>query len=357
MTLRIGMKDPPPPPVRGGLKTGNGMLKQGVEAKGRIMNEISLGNLIKKERESQGLSQEQLCEGVCEPVTLSRLETGKSIPAMHRLRALLQKLGLPEERAYVLLGKNEIEIAELEREINKLHVRFEQAPLSDRPAIRAEAEEKHGELERLAGKDDRLVQQMILRSKFVLGKEDGPYGLEEGMALLLKAIRLTSPNFRLNRISLGLYSENEIRLINSMATLNAENGDPHEAVDILKQLFAYLKASTKLAPGVRALIPMVAFNYSRELCAIERYDKAIEIAEYGKSLCVEWGYYLFLPDLLAVLAECYFYKNEPRKSAELYQDAYVLYKVIGNDHDRKTIQTEAKERLGLELDRLLFESS
>lgn len=318
------------------------------------MNEISLGNLIRKEREAQGLSQEQLCEGICEPMTLSRLETGKSIPAMHRLRALLQRLGLPEEKAYALLSKNEIEIAELEREINKLHVRFEQAPLSDRPAIRAEAEEKHEELERLAGKDDRLVQQMILRSKFVLGKEDGPYGLEEGMALLLKAIRLTSPNFRLDRISLGLYSENEIRLINSMATLNAESGDPHEAVDILKQLFAYLKASTKLAPRVRTQIPLVAFNYSRELCATERYDKAIEIAEYGKSLCVEWGYYLFLPDLLAVLAECYFYKNEPRKSAELYQDAYVLYKVIGNDHDRKTIQAEAKERLGLELDSLLF---
>ena len=39
------------------------------------MNEISLGNLIRKERESQGLSQEQLCEGICEPMTLSRLET------------------------------------------------------------------------------------------------------------------------------------------------------------------------------------------------------------------------------------------------------------------------------------------
>ncbi len=314
------------------------------------MNEIAIGTMIRKEREAQGLTQVMLCEGICDIATLSRLETGKNAPSPGKLRALMQRLGLPEERVYALLSKNEIEIAELEREINKLHVRFEQAPLSDRPAIRAEAEEKHRELERLAGKDDRLVQQMILRSKFVLGKEDGPYGLEEGMALLLKAIRLTSPNFRLDRISLGLYSENEIRLINSMATLNIESGDPHEAVDILKQLFDYLKASTKLAPRVRAQIPMVTFNYSRELCATERYDKAIEIAEYGRNLCTEWGHYLFLPDLLAVLAECHYQKNELNKSAELYQEAFYIYKAIGNEHDKKIIQAEAKERLGLELD-------
>lgn len=318
------------------------------------MNEIAIGTMIRKEREAQGLTQHMLCAGICDITTLSRLETGQTVPTAHKLKALLQRLGLPEERVYALLGKNEIEIAELEREINKLHVRFEQAPLCDRSAIRAEAEEKHGELERLAGKDDRLVQQMILRSKFVLGREDGPYGLEEGMALLLRAIRMTSPNFRLDRISLGLYSENEIRLINSMATLYIENGEPHEAVDILNQLFAYLKASTKLAPRVRAQIPLVTFNYSRELCATERYDKAIEVAEYGRNLCIEWGHYLFLPDLLAVLAECYYQKNEPGKSAELYQEAFYIYKAIGNEHDKKIIQAEAKERLGLELGRLLF---
>ncbi len=313
------------------------------------MNELSLGSLIRREREAQGLSQEQLCEGICEPTTLSRLETGKSIPTSNRIKALLQRLGLPEERVYALLSDKELKINDLEREINALHVRFECTPIDERPAIRAEAEEKHRELEALAGKDDRFVQQTILRSKCLIGKADGPYSLEEGLELLLKAIRLTSPNFQLDNISLGIYSKNEIKLINSIALLYSRNGDPYEAVDILKQLFAYLEASTKLSPTVRTHTPLVAFNYSRELCVIGRYDKAIEIAEHGKKLCVEQGYYLFLPDLLAVMAECYYRKNELGKSAELYQEAFYIYKAIENEHDRKIIQAEAKERLGLEL--------
>lgn len=40
------------------------------------MNVYFLGEYIKKQREKLGLTQEQVCEGICEQVTLSRLENG-----------------------------------------------------------------------------------------------------------------------------------------------------------------------------------------------------------------------------------------------------------------------------------------
>ena len=45
------------------------------------------------------------------------------------------------------------------------------------------------------GQDDMLSRQLIIRSKVILGKEDGPYSLEEQKEMLLEAIRVTCPAF------------------------------------------------------------------------------------------------------------------------------------------------------------------
>lgn len=313
------------------------------------MNEVFIGEMIRRERETQGLTQEQLCEGICEPMTLSRLETGKSIPATHRLKAILQKLGLPEERVYALVGDRELQFSALEKELNRIHVRFERAGGADGAELRAEAQEIYKRLESLTEGKDRIAQQIILRSRYLLGTENGPYGLEEGMALLMRAIHLTSPKLDLEHISGGHYTENEVDLINSIALCCLRNGEHRKAVEILSQLFRHLERQAQKAPQNKSLLPMVAFNYACELCVVKRYEEAIEIAEQGRSICIDYGHYLFLPDLLAVLAECYYYTGEPDKSAEFYQEAYLLYKIVENERDRKTIQAEAKEHLGLEL--------
>lgn len=313
------------------------------------MNEVLIGEMIKKERQAQGLTQQALCEGICEVSTLSRLENGQSAMSIGKLRALMRRLGLPEDRVYAFLSEDDIRIGELERELVNLHILYEHTAAAEKSAARQAILEKQRELAELAGEGDQLIQQAILRSKYLIGTENGPYGLEEGKELLLKAIRLTSPRFQLDSISLGLYSENEVKLINSMATLYERNGDPDEAIYILRQLFNYLETNLRRTPKDRTQIPLVAFNYSRELGILGRYDKAIAVARRGQAVCSECGNYRLLPDLLAVMAECYYRKNELDESAELYQEAFYIYKAIGNEHDKKIIQAEAKERLGLDL--------
>lgn len=45
------------------------------------MKNVFLGEYIKQRRLDLGLTQEQLCDGICEPMTLSRLEMGNRPPA------------------------------------------------------------------------------------------------------------------------------------------------------------------------------------------------------------------------------------------------------------------------------------
>ena len=81
------------------------------------MEQLFIGELIRQRRLELGLKQCELCEGICEPVTMSRLESGKQTPGSNKLRMLMQRLGLPEERYYALVSKNELRISELQTEI------------------------------------------------------------------------------------------------------------------------------------------------------------------------------------------------------------------------------------------------
>ncbi|RKO61781.1 helix-turn-helix domain-containing protein [Caldibacillus debilis] len=58
---------------------------------------IPIGNFIKLKRMELNLSQEQLCEGICAPSYLSRIENNKLIPDDEIYRLLLKRLGLDYE--------------------------------------------------------------------------------------------------------------------------------------------------------------------------------------------------------------------------------------------------------------------
>lgn len=313
------------------------------------MKEMFLGEYIKQERLKQKITQEQLCEGICDPITVSRMENGKQMPSYNRIRAFLQRLGLPDERYFALLSKNEQEIKTLQDEISADSIRFERAALEDRPHIQATGLQKLEQLEKLAEPDDRIIRQYIMSERATLGKPDGPYSPEERLNLLLEALRITVPNLDLEEINLGLYSMDETTLLNQIAVAYVQMGQEKKAIDIYHQLFKYVRkhycSGMSRYAGKFAL---VAHNYTRTLFAVRRYDDALEVAELGRKVCVEYAHYQFLPGLLDLMGGCYFYQGDLDKCKEYYRDAHCLYRIIGDDHNRLLLEKAAKERLGLE---------
>lgn len=158
------------------------------------MKNVFLGEYIKQRRLDLGLTQEQLCDGICEPMTLSRLENGKQTPSRNRINALLQRLGLPDDRYFALLSKNELEMEALQKEIVACNANHRVE----------EGFETLKKFEQIADHDDQIAQQFILRSKVLLGRLDQRYTPQEQIDLLMQAIRLTVPRFNLDEIDLKL---------------------------------------------------------------------------------------------------------------------------------------------------------
>lgn len=79
----------------------------------------SIGHVIRKRRKLLGLTQKQLCEGICETRTLQRLELNQTKAQMAVVRKLLGRLRLPVECQRMEIISDNYEAVVLYREMNR----------------------------------------------------------------------------------------------------------------------------------------------------------------------------------------------------------------------------------------------
>lgn len=309
------------------------------------MREMFIGEAIKRRRLELNLTQGDLCEGICEPITISRLENGKQSPSRNLVNALLERLDMPSDRYYALVSKKELEIEDLHSKIVYWDIRFEQAQMLERPQIRQEALLVHDELRKKMKPDDRISQQLMLRSLTILGKVDGPYTPAEKHEMLLRAIRLTIPKFDINSFENGFYTANEIKIINQLA-LNYEHLGNHAAtLDILRRLCQYMEQHCQCDRASKTRMTMILFNYANNLIRAGKYEEALSIAKKGRDLCIECGHYLLFSKLISAMAEANCLLGNRKTSAELYIEAYYVEKATGHQKSAEMILEQAQENL------------
>ena len=303
------------------------------------MQNFFLGDYIKQKRLDLGLTQEQLCDGICEPMTLSRLENGKQTPGRNRINALLQRMGLPDDRYFALLSKNELEMEALQKEIVACNV-------TERVA---EGFEKLAQFEALAAPDDQIAQQFILSSKVLLGRLDGRYMPREQIDMLMQAIRLTVPRFDLENIESFLYTKDEITIINQIGLAYSDDGQNKKAAEIYYQLLRYVRKHFKETITLIGALPLVLYNYARVLDLCGRYEEGAELAQECRKACIQYGHYQELPRCLEIEAECRHFMGDEKISKELYYQSYYLCKVVEYQVGLEIVKKEAKEYLNLTL--------
>ena len=76
------------------------------------------GKTIKEFRKRHHISQEALCEGLCEAPTLSKIESGKQNPTKKLFEALMSRLGAPIAAFNIPVTEAEYKRSQIEREIS-----------------------------------------------------------------------------------------------------------------------------------------------------------------------------------------------------------------------------------------------
>lgn len=194
------------------------------------MKERFLGEIIKQRRQELGITQAELCEGICEPPTLSRIENKKQTPTRNVLNALLQRLGISDDRFYAALTAEEITIKQLCSEINRNIIRYERALLEEKDDIRGKILSLLKDFEEIVEEDDTCSKQFIIGSDVIIGGPHGDYTAQQKLDKLVEAIKLTHPSFDLDKLEEGLYSYDEVKLINQIANIYSEMNERQKSI-------------------------------------------------------------------------------------------------------------------------------
>lgn len=302
-----------------------------------------LGEVIREKRVALGLTQLKLSDGICEPITISRLENGTQVPSFSKLQRIFQKLDLPESRYHVLLTTEEIEIEELQKRIVSCNVRKDPQ----------EGIELLNQLKKLDVSKEAYIQQFILRSRVILGEAepDGtihPYPLPQQLEMLMDALRLTSPEIDLEELNKYRYTLDEAKTINQIANVYSNMGEYKKAADIYYQLLKYVKKNFQNITQSGGLLPLVSFNYSRTLDLLGHYQDAIELAKESQDACIKSGKYSNLPSALAIIAECYHHLGDNEQSRKYYLQSYYIDLALKRFDRAEKIKKEMNKYLGIE---------
>jgi len=293
------------------------------------MKVFNIGELIRHRRIECGYTQEQLCHGICEPPTMSRIESGYTTPSRSKLTALLQRLGMSGEKYYALLSENELEAANLQSEITSCIVR--------RDSLTGLSKVK--QLEQLMEKDDHILKQYTIKSRVALGKEINgqivAYSFDERLEMLYQAIRMTVPSFTIDSINKFILSVDEIQIINQIATTYAHEDNHIEEIKIYSKLMKYIEDHQKTlnpSSGSSPVSILISYNFARALYLNGQYLEAIDIANISLEHSISLRNSSYLGSILFVKAHSLFCLHNIEASRSTFLQSYYVYKAT-NDHE------------------------
>lgn len=303
------------------------------------MKEIQIGEIIRQRRIELNLTQIELCEGICEPSTMSRIENGKQTPSRSKLDVFLQRLQLPGHKYYALMGDNELEIEQLKTEIISCSMR------NDRETGLQKAEQL---LHLIENDDDHLTRQFILRSRVWLGKKVNgsivPYTFEEQIDLLFQALRTTIPDFDVNEIDRHWYSLDEMKIVNQIAISYAQHGELSTALLIYRQFLQHIQGRRFHMNNDNVVVAiLVSYNYSCFLCRDKQYERAIQVANWGWNLSVQWGRSTSLGGLFYVLGEANYQLGQQEQGKSYFLQAYYSFLAMQDPANAETMRNNLQD--------------
>lgn len=234
------------------------------------MGEYSKAAVIKYTRKATGMTQEELSEGICEPVTISRYENGLLNTSDEKFVRLMQKMG---ENGNTCLLPLHCEMADLQKEMEKMMNLLERADWDE-----VENQKRKMEQEFQLSLDYPENRQYLKRIEVVVNYKKGRISVREAIEQLKDALCETLkirepedlPIYRILR-------ETEVMIVYNLATYYEAYGDRKKALRIYHRLDQYFKREDMVNDYKPRYLVYV--GYSNILGLSGKYDESIAICK------------------------------------------------------------------------------
>lgn len=234
------------------------------------MGEYSKASVIKYTRKAVGMTQEELSEGICEPVTISRYENGLLNPSDDKFMRLMQKMG---ENGDTCLFPLRCEIADLQKEMEKTLSILERADWDE-----AENQKRKMEQEFQISLKYPENRQYLKRIEVIVNYKKERISVQEAIEQLKEALHETlkirePEDLPIHRI----LRETEVLIAYNLATYYEACGKREKAMRIYRRLDQYFKRDDMVNDYKPRYI--VYIGYSNILGLSGKHDDSIAICK------------------------------------------------------------------------------
>lgn len=304
------------------------------------MDVISIGDVIRKRRVELHVTQEDLCFGICDPSTFSKIESGKRKPSSYTLEALLQRLGIDDRKYRALVNPEDFIMDEFMYEIKIANANGEYA--KSLSFIK--------KMEELSQAKKPLIRQFILRSKAVAGYFSNerliPYTTEQKLQIYRQAIKITCPDYEDRRADKLLLDVEEVYCIMDIAICYNRLGQISKAISLYEKLMKYLENPMFSKSSVAKLVPIITYNYSCLLSDNRKYKRGFEIVQKGLEVSSYFGHFDLWGELIVNKAGMLYDTGHIEEAKNSFIEAYFVLRAQQKEEKCNIVLKYIEERYG-----------
>lgn len=299
-----------------------------------------IGPLVSALREEAELSQEELSDGICSTVTLSRLETKSQMPSKEKFDRLMQSLGVEPERFFTKATT----MAEYEK--NQLRGDIVSSiRLKDYVA----AKKQLGSYEEY--KLTNIDRQFVLRQQISIEAEQTS-DLAPLIERLQDVIGMTVRDFSVETIGRRAMSREEIKMCNALATLYHRDGQAELAIDILQKLRTLLNKPYYEKREKYQTFIIVTYNLSKYVGLAGWHEECIALCDEGIEACRQSNRISALSALIFNKAYSLEEMGRREESFPLFIQSYFTNKAFGDEHHARITEDYILKLFGVDVKKL-----
>lgn len=231
----------------------------------------SCGSLIRARRMALGMTQEQLSEGICDPVSISRIERNEVAPKRQIFELLMERVGMTGSSYEALTQMGDPELMELAVQITILLLHSKGA----------EAEPLIEQLENSIKQTDRFTQQFIWHVRALALFCQKKISSEEHAEIQEKALHLTLPEMSSENLRKWCFSSREISIVNVISYSYDKMGRRDEKIKLLSLIREQLENKPFALENYIPNYELTMRNLGNLLGNEGRYEEAIEASKIG----------------------------------------------------------------------------
>lgn len=303
------------------------------------MERQSVGDIIRDLRKRKQMTQEDLADGICSPVTISRIENGNQMPSSKVLEMILSKLGTSTYEICNIYYKSDQQM------------RFEEkagyvAQLLKQGQIVA-AKELLGELAKELNDNDICEQYYgLLEISLMIYENVVPELIIENCKRILN---ITKKNFDYANYNVGLLTSREANIVSLLIIGLYKNKQIDEAIALSEKLLKSLEKHKNSLKDYGLIRLNVMMNLSQCMESEGRYSEAFDVISVAEQMSYTLSEYTLLPEILFLKAKLYHCLGDNDSSLDIIKSIVPYMELIHKNDFASVVKEFSHNKLNVEI--------